>query len=221
MHTAGGKAPNELQIAQDRKLAKRMMRGDDSAIRAFCDQNLPKLYRFARNRLPAEQDVDDVVQVVITNAARRIETYRGEASLYTWLCQICRREMARHSASRARDAALVSFSEDSRLQQAVHDVPAPEAEEPEAIARRAELVAEVQHAMDQLPEHYAEALELKYIDGFSSKEIAGRFGLADEAVQSLLARARRAFRELCSREPSGGQQVADPSERGTRSGGLA
>lgn len=217
MQTARGKAPNELQIAQDRKLARRMVRGDEKAIRTFCDQNLAKLYRFARTRLPTEQDVDDVVQVVLTNAARRIETYRGEASLYTWLCQICRREVAKHTASKARHAAVVSFSEDSQLHQVIHNLPAPALEEPEVMARRAELVAEVQYTLDRLPERYAEVLELKYIDGFSSKEIARRFDVADEAAQSLLARARRAFRDLCDIEPFGNGQPADAGTHNTHS----
>jgi RNA polymerase sigma-70 factor (ECF subfamily) len=217
MQIAREKAPNELQIAHDRKLARRMVRGDERAIQTFCEQNLAKLYRFAKNRLPSEHDVDDVVQVVLTNAARRIETYRGEASLYTWLCQICRREVAKHIASRTRHAAVLTFSEDSELDDAVHNLPASAEQEPDAVTRRAELIAAVQHALDRLPDHYAEALELKYIDGFSSKEIAQRFGLADEATQSLLARARRAFRELCDIEPIGSEYAADDSERNARS----
>ena len=58
---------------------------------------------------------------------------------------------------------------------------------------------------------------MKYIDGFSSKEIAQRLGLADEATQSLLARARRAFRDLCDIEPVGSDDAADHSERVARS----
>jgi RNA polymerase sigma-70 factor (ECF subfamily) len=55
----------------------------------------------------------------------------------------------------------------------------------------------VQFALDQLPEHYASALEWKYIEGLDSRQIAARFQISDEATQSLLARARRSFREIC------------------------
>ena len=57
---------------------------------------------------------------------------------------------------------------------------------------------EVRPALDQLPEHYARALELKYVEGYDSKEIAKILERSDEAIQSLLARARRAFKEVCS-----------------------
>lgn len=216
MRLAREKAPNELQIAQDRKLARRMVRGDQRAIQAFCNEHLGKLYRFARARLPSEQDVDEVVQVVLTNAARRIETYRGDASLYTWLCQICRREAAKHLAGKARHANVTAFSEDDEVNATVQQMAGTAADEPDAVADRAEVIQTVQHALDRLPARYAQALELKYIDGFSSKEIAERFHMADAAAQSLLARARRAFRDVCDidAEVNGN---SDDGERAKRS----
>lgn len=188
-------APDELQIRRDRKLAKRMLRGDERAISEFCSQYIPKLFRFACSRMPNEHEVDDVVQVVMANAARRIETYRGEATLLTWLCQICRREISKHLAARARHQKVVSLTEDDDAATAVENLPASSADQPDTATRRVEAITEVQEVLDQLPDHYAQALELKYIDGLSSKEIAARFDIADEAAQSLLARARRAFRE--------------------------
>ena len=51
----------------------------------------------------------------------------------------------------------------------------------------------IQVALDNLPARYGDALEWKYIEGHSVKEIAQRLELGTEATQSLLARARRAF----------------------------
>jgi DNA-directed RNA polymerase specialized sigma24 family protein len=53
-------------------------------------------------------------------------------------------------------------------------------------------------ALKALPERYALALEAKYRDGFSVDEIANLLGLTSTAAQSLLARARDAFRERWS-----------------------
>ena len=186
-----------MQVVRDRKLARRMARGDERAMRTFCDEYLPKLYRYALQRLRNEADVDDVVQVVLANAARAISSYRGEATLLTWLIQICRREISKHLAVAQRRDLATPFLQDDVLRAMVESLEAPELDEPEAAGRRAELIGLIQLAMDQLPERYADALELKYVHGFSSKEIAARFGIGDEAVQSLLARARRAFREVC------------------------
>lgn len=188
----------ELQVARDRRLVRRLRNDDQRAMREFYDEYLPKLYRYAARRLRTRQDIDDVVQRVLTIAARRIETYRGEATLLTWLVQICRNEVSKHYKLAARDDVTVTFLDDDVLRAVVESLEAPAADEPETAAHQAELVAMVQMALDQLPARYADALELKYFDGFSSKEIAGRLGIGDAAVQSLLARARRSLREICS-----------------------
>lgn len=190
-------ATGSMQVARDRGLAKRMLRGDQRAVQEFCDEYLPKLYRYTIQRIRNEHDVGDIVQVVLTNAARRIETYRGEATLLTWLVQICRREISKHLTDAKRRDIFVPFLHDETLRAVVESLEAPDSGEPDAVGRRSELIALVQLALDQLPERYARALELKYVEGCSSKEIAGRLGIGDEAAQSLLARARRAFREVC------------------------
>ena len=81
---------NDLARSRDRTLARRMCDGDEAAIAEFCRDYLPRVYRFAAARVRVEADADDVVQNVMRNAARRIETYRGEATLLSWLLQICR-----------------------------------------------------------------------------------------------------------------------------------
>ncbi len=146
----------------------------------------------------AEADVDDVVQQTLTQAARRLETYRGEATLLTWLIQICRHEIGRQLQRGAREADLMApFLNDDVMRAIVESLECAEDDMPEVQGRRNELIGLVQFALDQLPERYAVALELKYVQGFNSKEIASRIGISDEATQSLLARARRAFREVC------------------------
>jgi RNA polymerase sigma-70 factor (ECF subfamily) len=53
-------------------------------------------------------------------------------------------------------------------------------------------------ALDKLPPKYGDVLEWKYIEGYSVKEIALKMDLSPEAAQSLLARAKTAFREIYS-----------------------
>ena len=74
----------ELQIARDRQLVRGMLKGDRRVLHAFYDEYFPKLYRYAARRMKSSHDIDDVVQSALTVAARRIETYRGEATLLAW-----------------------------------------------------------------------------------------------------------------------------------------
>lgn len=189
---------SDLRLTRDRKLARRILKGDEKALRSFMDEYFPRLYRYIRHRVKNEADAEDIVQVVLAQAARRLETYRGEATLLTWLIQICRHEISRQLRESARTMDMMTpFLNDNLLRSVVESLEAEGIPTPEEESRRIELVQLVQFTLDQLPEHYASALELKYIEGFSSREIAQRLTISDEATQSLLARARRAFREIC------------------------
>jgi len=52
----------------------------------------------------------------------------------------------------------------------------------------------VQATLDRLPEHYAAILEWKYVDELSVNDIAGRLAVGPKAAESMLTRARVAFR---------------------------
>ncbi|PLW70656.1 RNA polymerase sigma factor [Pseudohalioglobus lutimaris] len=187
-----------MQLSRDRRLAARVVAGDERALRQFVDEYFPRLYRYAHHRLRNPADVDDVVQVVLAQAARRLETYRGEATLLTWLIRICRHEISRQLHRDTRDSDLmVPFLNDDLLRSVVESIEVEGGSTPEADSRRLELIGLIQTALDQLPERYASALEMKYIEGLNSIEIAELMQISDEATQSLLARARRAFKEVC------------------------
>jgi RNA polymerase sigma-70 factor (ECF subfamily) len=78
----------------------------------------------------------------------------------------------------------------------VEAIAAPESDDPESNFRRLETTRLIQVALDQLPTNYGNALEWKYLYGYSVEEIAAKLGIGLEAAQSLLARAKRAFQEV-------------------------
>jgi RNA polymerase sigma-70 factor, ECF subfamily len=84
------------------------------------------------------------------------------------------------------------------VQAAVDSFSAPESCSPEENYRRVEKARLVQVALDRLPAKYGNVLEWKYIEGRSISEISGQLGLGNEATQSLLARAKRAFADVYS-----------------------
>jgi RNA polymerase sigma-70 factor (ECF subfamily) len=176
-----------------------MLADDETAFNTFVEEYFPRLYRYAHHRLANDQDVEDVVQQVLIKAIRRIETFRGESTLLTWLISICRNEISQHFEKTSQTRDLVQpFLNDDVFRAIVESLESPPDDEPEAITMRQDMISVIQLALDQLPEKHARALELKYIQGFSSKEIAKKLGIGDAATQSLLARSRRAFREVCS-----------------------
>jgi RNA polymerase sigma-70 factor (ECF subfamily) len=183
---------------EDRRLVKRLLAHDREAFNAFFDGYFPRLYRFARTRLGGDPDTPkEIVQVTLTKAIRRLDSYRGEAALFTWLCTICRNEIADHRERVARDRKHIVLTEDAPdIRAAVEAIAAPDSDDPESNFRRLEATRLIQVALDQLPTHYGNALEWKYVYGYSVEEIAAKLGLGLEAAQSLLARAKRGFQEV-------------------------
>ena len=187
---------NERPHQTDRDLAQNMLRGDERAIAEFMDTYFPRLYRFALLRMNDDHaGAEDVVQQTITIAARKIATYRGEASLMTWLAQICRRELVRHVQKAQRRSKVVTLFDDEPLFAALLETIDEGFDNPMDFTERAELIGLVHVILDQLPNRSGDVLEWKYIDGLSILEISARLGVGTEAVQSRLARARRAFKQ--------------------------
>jgi RNA polymerase sigma-70 factor (ECF subfamily) len=180
----------------DRALARRILGGDEAAFRDLFDRFFPRLYRFALARLPGDPEAArDVVQQTFCRAFERLDTYRGEAALYTWICQICRNAIADHFRRSGLGAGRVTLLEDEPNARAIlESLAAPAADEPESGAVREQLCRIVAATLDALPGHYGEALEWKYIDGLSVREIAQRLDLGEKAAESLLTRARDSFR---------------------------
>ena len=97
--------------SEDRKLVRRLVRGDERAFDAFVDEYYPRLYRFAYTRVGRDAaTAEDVVQSTFTNVIRKIGSYRGEAALFTWLCTFCRYEIAAFWRRRGRRGSEVELA---------------------------------------------------------------------------------------------------------------
>jgi RNA polymerase sigma-70 factor (ECF subfamily) len=200
----------------DKRLVKRLLAGEERAFSQFFDEYFSRLYRFVLTRLSGREDAaNEVVQVAMSKAIQKIHSYRGESALFTWLCVIGRNESIdwlRRNTSYKRH--LVLTEDRPEIQAAIDSFNAPVSDRPVEQAQRSEVARLIHVALDSIPANYGNALEWKYIEGYSVKEIAKRLQVSPEAAQSLLARAKRAFREVYSIlaesvvEPITGQQTS-------------
>lgn len=183
-------------MTADRALTSRLVAGDEAAFEEFFAANFPRLYRFARARLAGDEDAaEEVVQAVMITAVRKIHTYRGDAALFTWLCTLCRHEIAKWLERTGTRIEVSLLEEDPLTRGALETLTSLTGDDPQSRFDRRELARLVQVTLDHLPARYADALEWKYLHGLTVDEIAGRLGLGQKAVESLLTRARQAFRD--------------------------
>ena len=199
----------------DRAVARRILAGDEAAFRELFDRFFPRLYRFALVRLDLDgETARDVVQQTFCNAIERLDSYRGEAALYTWFCQICRHVIADHYRKMQRGAERVVLLEDQPNVRAILEaLAAPTGDEPETGVWRQQVHRVVEATLDALPGHYGEVLEWKYLDGQSVQEIAKRLELGPKATESLLSRAREAFRAAITDLAGASDELIGPPDR--------
>jgi RNA polymerase sigma-70 factor (ECF subfamily) len=178
-------------IHADRLLVQRMLRGDEAAFTELFDANFGPLFRFALRRTGRDEDAaEEIVQEALCAAIRKLSTFRGEASLLTWLMTFCRHEISAYYRKRQRIPPLVELTEDlPEIRAAVASIGADDP------LLRKEISTLVQSILDALPSHYGDVLEWKYIDGLPVAGIAERLGVSAKAAESMLTRARVAFRD--------------------------
>jgi RNA polymerase sigma-70 factor (ECF subfamily) len=176
---------------------KRLLRGQEEAFEEFFRCYFPRLYRFALTRLSYDEDTaEEIVQATLCHAISVLKTYRGEAALFTWLCTLCRHEMSAHFKRQAKEQpAGESLDESPDIRAALESLALALEDSPEDDLRRKEIARVVQTILDFLPAGYGDALEWKYVLGLSVKEIADRLNLSSKAAESVLTRARQAFRK--------------------------
>jgi RNA polymerase sigma-70 factor (ECF subfamily) len=142
------------------------------------DQYLPIVYGYARSRL-AEADAEDVTAEVFRAAAERLRHDPDAELLQAWFLTAARNRIIDQWRRHARwESRIEVLRRDAELAgtDAASDDDQPALE-----------------ALDRLAPDHRRVLVLRYVDGFRSGEIADALGRNARAVDSLLARARRAF----------------------------
>ncbi len=187
----------------DRALVSRMRAGDQRAFDEFFKDSAPRLIAFIARRTALDPaTLEDIVQSALIKAVRHLATYRGEAALFTWLTEICRNELADEHRKANRRPAHLSLDEPAAAHRWGGMLRAPDVHEPAALLQAAAEQAEIMRVLDGLPANYALVLEAKYGDGLSVATIARQLELTEIAVQSMLARARKAFRRRWQTRPA-------------------
>ena len=205
--------------SRDRGLVRRMIGGEDDAFDEFFEGYFPGLYRFALTRVDHDEDAaEEVAQATMCKVITKLSTYRGEAALFTWLCTFCRHEISAYFKRNRIVARKVDLIEDAPEVRAAMESLGATFAGPESALDREELGRLVQVALDRLPRNYGNVLEWKYLDDQSVKQIAGRLKLSPKAAESLLTRARDAFRDCFStltRSPRSRTSHLKPAESST------
>jgi RNA polymerase sigma-70 factor, ECF subfamily len=144
---------------------------------------LPRLRRFARNLTRNPHDADDVVQIAVERALLKLEQWRRDARLDSWMFKIIRNVWIDELRARGRrDKIFLAAEAGENVGEAVME-------------REAELMS-VQSAMARLPEEQRMAVSLVLVEGLPYKEAAEVLEVPIGTLTSRLARGREALQAM-------------------------
>jgi RNA polymerase sigma-70 factor (ECF subfamily) len=183
--------PNE-RAWRERCLRSAVLSGDERAWQTWYDESFDALNAYVNWRCAGLGDLaDEVVQDTWLTAVRRIRTFDpDQGSFLNWLRGIAAMVLRNHWRRRGRSPTSLN----GRCL----------ATDPLATALdQREQAERVARALSVLPERYEAVLRAKYLDGHSMAQIAAAGNETIKAVESLLSRARQAFRQayLSQEEP--------------------
>ena len=173
-----------LDEAHEQSLMRRVADQDVAAYRELVDANLPRIARFAERFLGNAAEAEDVAQETFLKLWTAASTFTPQAAKpSTWLFRIAQNLCIDRWRKRRTEAALPE---------------APGADRPSGLFARKRTSEAVQQALAELPERQRVAVTLVHYEGLAAQEAAEVLEISVEALESLLARARRSLRERLS-----------------------
>jgi RNA polymerase sigma-70 factor (ECF subfamily) len=187
-----------LQPIFDAAWRRRALAGDADAVTALAQAVLRPLYGFCLYRVGGNRHLcEEVVQETLVRALRDLERYepaRAADNIFPWLTGLARNEIHRTLQREKGTVSLELLWQ--HMDRELLDLYARLESEPfgDDVLVRQETCELVNATMSQLPPHYREALEGKYINGKSVRDLAAAWRTSEKAAESQLTRARKAFR---------------------------
>lgn len=172
-------------VDPDEELIRRVAAGDGRAAQQFVHRHAERLVRLARRMLNDPADAEDVAQEVFLRVWREAPKWKpGQAKFQTWMHRValnlCYDRLRRRRENPDPDAGLTIAD------------PSPSAGDAWLERQRA---ARVRSALADLPERQRAAIALCHFEEASNIEAAAALEISVDALESLLARGRRALRE--------------------------
>jgi RNA polymerase sigma-70 factor (ECF subfamily) len=185
----------DLEALDDLELVALARRRDGEAFRVIMQRNNQRLYRVARSVVADDSEAEDVVQQAYVNAFGSLATFRGEASLATWLTRITLNEAL---GRLRRQRPMVDLEAlDAEPAGNAKIIPFPlmsEDIDPERAAAQRQIRHLIERAIDDLPEIFRVVFVMRDVEGLSIEETADFLGLEPATVKTRLHRARQQLR---------------------------
>jgi RNA polymerase sigma-70 factor (ECF subfamily) len=174
------------QAISDKVLVGEILSGNETYLRMFYSIYKPLLVRFIAPYIAVSEDAEEIVQDTLMDSLEAFRDFTFKCTLYTFLCAIAKRKCFDYY--RKKRISKVLFTHLPILERMYYSVKTPEEEYDEKA-----LLQTVSEIFSRLTPKHRTLLRLKYIEGYSVKQIADQLSVSFKTAESSLFRARKAF----------------------------
>ena len=189
------------QVGAERALIGRMQAGDSTAVGDLATAYGPRIHQLAFRYMKNWEDAEEVTQDVLLKVTRKIDAFRGDAALSSWIYRIT----FNTAMSRLRTGRQARAAEQSRTDTIPADSSPRPSHDPadwsaladDQVLRR-EMREQLLQALTHLPEVYRIPVLLRDIQGLSTEEASAVLRVKTQTLKSRLHRGRLILREYLS-----------------------
>jgi RNA polymerase sigma-70 factor (ECF subfamily) len=172
---------------EKRALVASAQAGDRTAFEQLTRPYSARLQRVLLRITRSQEAAEDAMQDALLRAWQNLPRFRGDSSFFTWMTRIAINEAYR-TLQRARAGATLPLND------AVGERIPNWGARPEEIFESREFLSAIESALGRLPLEYRQAVVLRDVEGFSTREAAEALGIEARALKSRLHRGRMALR---------------------------
>jgi RNA polymerase sigma-70 factor (ECF subfamily) len=189
-----------MRDPQENDLLERLKARDESAMAELASTYSSKIYQLAFRYLRNKEDAEEVTQDVLFKVYRKVDAFRGDAALSSWIYRITfnaamsRLRTARYQRAQEEERQTASSNESDTAKPAARDV-ADWSDMADEHVLRSQLRRRVLRAILALPAIYRAPVMLRDIQGMSTEEASAMLKVKDQTLKSRLHRGRLILRK--------------------------
>lgn len=189
---AGTGVARDYAALDDAALASCVRAGERGAFRQVMQRCNQRLYRVVRGVLNDEAEIEDVMQEAYLKAFEKIDGFRGDSSLPTWISRIAINQAIERQRRRRPTVDIETLDDPTNAAGGVISLSLrTSGADPAAAAAREELHRLLERAVATLPPAFRSVFLLRDVEGCSTEETAELLAIRAETVKTRLHRARR------------------------------
>jgi RNA polymerase sigma-70 factor, ECF subfamily len=189
-----------MRDPQENNLLERLKAGDESAMAELASAYSSKIYQLAFRYLRNKEDAEEVTQDVLFKVYRKVDAFRGDAALSSWIYRITfnaamsRLRTARYQRTQEDERQIASAPDGEIASHATRDV-ADWSDLADERMLRSQMRRRVLRAILALPAIYRAPVMLRDIHGMSTEEASAMLKVKDQTLKSRLHRGRLILRK--------------------------